>query len=342
MSSWLGRPNLIDQKSLNFKLPNLRLDQSVTEPNLLSPFAHMALQAKLGRRLATAMGAAQSVNDMSANEILAVEFECKKFFEELPPIFRVDNPDTSFDEQHPYFVFQRHQMHTIIYVTMLDFLKPFLTRDRHDRKTELDDEFRKRGIDIALCLLKVSRKLFDHEFPINAKFHMVVFSIFDTATILCSAIVHDRDRVIPRREEIITAINHSLEMLHQLELSTKLGAASYTFLHKLVQATPELSQDIPASKRQRQSSSASVNTLIPPPLMTTSSATSSISSSEPTLPPMSTFIAPMIPAPAIEDSSFDLEQFLAQNPFGSFSSFDMGGLEQVWDWGDLNLEGQPL
>jgi hypothetical protein len=343
MSSWLGRPYLIDQKNLNFKLPNLRLDQSVTEPNFLSPFAHMALQAKLGRRLAIAKGDAQSVNDMSAKEILAVQSECNMFIDELPPIFRIDNPDTSLDEQHPYFVFQRLQMHTIIYVTMLDYLKPFLTRDRHDRKTDLDDEFRKTGVDIALRLLQVSQKLFDHEYPINAKFHMVVFSIFDTATILCSAMVHDRDHVIPRRDEIIEAISHSLQMLHQLEQSTKLGAASYNFLSKLVQATPELSPEPPSRKRQRRegSSPASITNSDPPPLETRkSSALSSVSSSEPNVPPATPFVDPIAAAPMTDDVSFDLEQFLAQNPFGSTATLDMGGMEQVWDWGDLNLEGQ--
>ncbi|KAH8701496.1 hypothetical protein GQ44DRAFT_778617 [Phaeosphaeriaceae sp. PMI808] len=49
MSPWLGRPNLIDQKNFTFRFPNLRLDQSTTEPNLLSSFAHMSLTANLGR-----------------------------------------------------------------------------------------------------------------------------------------------------------------------------------------------------------------------------------------------------------------------------------------------------
>lgn len=218
MSAWLGRPNLIDQKNLTFKFPNLRLDQSTTQPNLLSPFAHMALQANLGRRVANVVGDAQSVSDLTAKQVLEIESECKKFVEELPPIFRVKNPDTSLDEEHPYFVFQRHQLHVVIYVTMLDVLKPYLTRDRRDKMTEKDDEFRRMGIDIALQLLRVSRNLFDHEFPINAKFHMVVFSIFDTSTILCSAIIHDRDHLLPHRKEVVDAIESSLEMLHQSTL----------------------------------------------------------------------------------------------------------------------------
>jgi hypothetical protein len=171
MSAWLGRPNLIDQKNLTIKFPNLRLDQSTAEPNLLSPFAHMALQANLGRRVATAMGNAQSKADLTAKQILAIQSECEKFITDLPAIFRIKDPDTSLDEAHPYFVFQRYQMHCVIYLTMLDFLKPCLTRERREKITDQDDEFREKGIIIALRLLKVARQLFDHEFPINAKFH---------------------------------------------------------------------------------------------------------------------------------------------------------------------------
>jgi hypothetical protein len=264
MSSWLGRPNLIDQKNLTFRFPNLRLDQSNSEPNLLSPFAHMALQADLGRRVA-ALSDGRSKNDLSAEQVFAIESECETFINNLPAIFRVADPDTALDERHPYFVFQRHQLHVVTFVTMLDYLKPYLTRDRQDKITNHDDEFRKMGVNIALRLLQVSRRLFDHEFPINAKFHMVVFSIFDTATILCSAIIHDRDNVLPQREEVMDVIDRSLEMLHQLSATTKLGASSYNFLSKLVQATPELSRHAPGSKRQRHTISAIPNIPSPTP-----------------------------------------------------------------------------
>lgn len=344
MGAWLGRPNLIDQKNLNFKLPNLRLDQSSSNPNLLSPFAHMALQASLGRRLNSIMVGAQSVDALSADEILTIEAELDKFIDELPPIFRLQNPDTSLDAEHPYFVFQRHQLHTVIYVTKLDFMKPFLTRARDDRKTDRDDEFRRMGIDLALDVLKVARRLFDHEFPINAKFHMVVFSIFDTSTVLCSAIIHDRECLLPRREEVIHAIGGSLEMLHLLSLTTKLGASSYAFLYKLVQIHPELSGGMGTNKRARKQSSNSTPTLEPPPLVHHTSSWESVVSSvdqttpsqtvPPTLPPTRTM-------PCFDNSSFDVDEFLAQNPLGSAAELDMGGMEQIWDWEDLNLDQFP-
>lgn len=222
---------------------------------------------------------------------------------------------------------------------MLDFLKPFLTRNRRDKLTERDDDFRKMGIDIALQLLQVSRKLFDHEFPINAKFHLVVFSIFDTATLLCSAIIHDRDHVLPHRQEVFSFIEASLDMLHQLSLITKLGASSYKFLYRLVQASPELFRSAQSGKRQKQKA-------LPVP---TSGLDSSVEVAP--VPNISTWgsavtgLEPGSPIAASDDLSFDLDQFLANNDLfddlGATGSLDLGGMEQIWNWETLQLDGIP-
>lgn len=195
------------------------------------------------------------------------------------------------------------------------------------------------GIDIALRLLKVARDLFDHDFPINARFHMIVFSIFDTATLLCSAIIHDQDHVLPHREEVMDVIASALDMLHELSHITKLGSSSYNFLHKLVQATPELSRNSPIGKRQKHETS-SVPTLSSSPL------TGSLPPAAAGMEPAETFRLTgmdMLPSMATtDDLSFDLDQFLAQNPFGDLenpSTIDMGGIEQMWDWADLHLDG---
>jgi hypothetical protein len=346
MSAWLGRPHLIDQKDLSFIFPNLRLDQSPDEPNLLSPFAHMALQAQLARRLASHLGGVQATRDLSAEQVSAVLSEIHRFIDELPPVFKVDVADTSLDARHPHYIFQRHQLHVVIYVTMLDFLKPYLAGDPRKPKNNQDTEFRKVGVDLALKLIRESRLLFDHEFPINAKFHMVVFCIFDTATILCSAIIHDVDHVLPHREQIMDAVEDALQMLHQLSLITKLGASSYRFLFRLVQATPVLARYSSVPKRQR---------LEPRSVSALDCATpASVVNSTPTLiAPLnemetndSTSALNQVPVPdttTTEDLSFDLDQFLAQDPFGAPDQLDIGGMEVIWDWEGLNLDGSiPL
>lgn len=299
----------------------------------------MVLQAQLGRCVGTALAQVVDVKRMAARETLLVQSRCSGFVNELPAIFRVEDPDTSFDVQYPYFVFQRYQLHCVIFVTMLDFLKPYLTRLSSDKLTDQDDMFRFMGVETALKLLKVARRLFDHEFPINAKFHMVVFSIFDTATLLCSAIIHDREHLLPCRGEVKDAIESSLEMLHQLSLTTKIGTTSYAFLQNLVQATPALRQRASIKKRQRNeeirtADVAPISTIIPVPAPMPVSG-SAISVSE------TTFIDQIPIITTTDDLTFDMDQFLANNPFGAYSTptnLDMGGMEQIWDWEDLHLD----
>lgn len=344
MSAWLGRPHLIDQKDLSFVFPNLRLDQCPTQPNLLSPFAHIALQAHLARRVVPLMGDIQVISQLSAEQVIAVQEECQTFIEDLPPVFKMDDPDLSLDIEHPYYVFQRFQLHAVIYMTMLDFLKPYLSRDPKNPKTPYDEELRKTGVELGLKLLEVARLVFDHEFPINAKFHMVVFCIFDTATILCSAIIHDTEHVLPHRDRVMDAVESALDMLHQLSLTTKIGASSYHFLFKLVQAAPVLSRYSPIRKRQRRETSIS------PPDPTTPAVAQAapayiVPQAEPSTKVATTAMDPVPIMPTTDDLSFDLDQFLAQNPFGGSSSaaLDMGGMEVIWDWEELNLDqfGHP-
>lgn len=351
MSTWLGRPHLINQKDLSFTLPSLRLDSSPDDSNQLSPFAHIALQAQVGRRITPLMGDVQTVGDLSPEQVFAALDEMHNFIDELPPVFRLENPDHSLDAKHPYYIFQRHQLHVVIHMVMLDLLKPYLTRDPKNPKTARDAELRDIGVEIALRMLKVSRLLFEHEFPINAKFHLVVFSIFDTATIVCSAMIHDVDNALPRRGDIMDAIEDALDMLQQLSLTTKLGASSYWFLFKLVQAAPCLSQYAPINKRQRTlkraksstESGSEARTPLPEQVLPTTTAPTIETGMKAPTATFETEPEPVPNVPTTDDLSFDVDQFLAQNPFGNSSSnLDIGGMEVVFDWDELNLDWSVL
>ncbi|KAF2471761.1 uncharacterized protein BDR25DRAFT_260304 [Lindgomyces ingoldianus] len=329
MSAWLGRPHLIDQKDTTFVFPNLRLEESKSQPNLLSPFAHIALQAHLARRVAKQMGNVLNIVDLSTKDVLAVLAECETFIDELPPVFRIDNPDTSLDEEHPYYVLQRRQLHVVIWMTMVDPLKPYLTRSPDQKASSYDIKFRDRGIDLSLKLLKAARLLFDHEFPINSRFHLVIFCVFDTATILCSAIIHDTSDRFPHREEVMGAVETSLEMLHQLSPTSRIGASSYKFLFNLVQATPLLLRSSRSQKRQKTNCSKTPETQLTPP---------SDPPAQTILKPVNTMMDGIPEISTTDDLSFDLDQFLLQNPFENSNQLDIGGMEQIWDWDTLNLD----
>jgi hypothetical protein len=293
--------------------------------HLLSPFAHIALQAKLARRIAYHKGDIQAVDKLTTDQIIAIEAECEGFIEELPPIFRFKHPYLSLDTNHPYYVTQRRQLHVVIYMTMFDFLKPYLTRSPRGPKFLHDTKFRNMGIELGLNVLEKSRLLFDHEFPINARFHLVIFSLFDSATVLSSAIIHDTDSMLPHREKVMDAIESALNMLHQLSL-TKIGAASYKFLLKLVQSAPVLSRWILNRKRPRTGSYCCDSTSLQSSFVTPDSALIFAST------------GPVPDMPANDGLAFDMEQFLAENPFGDELQLNIGGLEEIWDWDTLNLD----
>jgi hypothetical protein len=288
------------------------------------------------------LGDVKATKDVSATQVTAVLAEIDSFIVELPPVFKMIKPDLSLDVQYPHYVFQRLQLHIVIYVTKFDFLKPYLAGDPRTPKNCGDAQFRNVGVDLALELLREARLLFDHEFPINVKFHMVVFVIFDTATILCSAVIHDVDHCLHRREQVMENIDNALNMLHQLSFDTKVGAASYRFLSKLVQATPALARHSPMSKRQRLNSK-----YIPTPdnATPTHDVQAVAESIEPVVEPNvkeTTIVLNPVAVPEMnttDDLSFDLDQFMAQNPFGAADQLDIGGMEAIWNWDELNLDG---
>jgi hypothetical protein len=132
------------------------------------------------------------------------------------------------------------------------------------------------------------------------------------------------------------AIDHSLNMLHQLSsTSSKLGSSSYSFLHKLVQATSELS-DHGAAKRRRKNDIA----LEPSTVELFRESTPVPASANVSMDASTTIVDHRTMTTAPDQLSFDLDNFLANNPFGDMfnsATFDMGGMEQIWDWENLHL-----
>lgn len=334
MSAWLGRPHLIDQKDCHFKFPNLRLD--CDPESHVSPFTHVNVQGILARRVTQHMGDVLDLGELSEMQILNVEDECAKFIRELPQVFDIACPDLSYDKDHPYYAFQRYQLHTVIYMTRVHLYKPYLTNSRNG-KSVYDKQFRSTGVDLCLDLLKLARKLFDHEFPNNARFHLGVFCTFDTATLLCSTILHDCDKGLDKRHEVLDGINSALNMLYQISAITKIGASSYHFLAGLVQAITESTKQPSSSKRQKIESHAQYlaveKTLEDPcaPTLTTppGERAPTIDDAEPDQP------LSYQPAPSL---SWEVTPFLEFDPLDPSLQLDMGGLEHIWDWENLNLD----
>jgi hypothetical protein len=174
----------------------------------------------------------------SPEQVLAYQREVEGWISSFPPVYSITEPDTSWDKEHPYIVLQRRQLHATAYMIKLDPLKPYITKRVNGFTPEINQAFQTIGIDCCLKLMEASQRIFDVVFPISAKFHLVIFCIFDTAAILCSALIHDKARSLPQRHQVIKAIDTALTMLEQFSLITETGAISYKIISTLVAALP--------------------------------------------------------------------------------------------------------
>lgn len=299
----------------------------------------MALQAQLSRNISMKIGEVKG--PVSPEQVLAYQREVKGWVFSFPPVYSITEPDMSWDKEHPYIILQRRQLHATTYMIKLDPLKPYITKRVNEFTPEINQAFQTVGIDCCLKLMEVSQKIFDVIFPISAKFHLVIFCIFDTAVILCSALIHDKARSLPQRHQVIKAIDTALTMLEQFSLITETGAMSYKIISTLVAA-------LPISSQERQALS-----VVPPlkqsehpnePLSEPLVASDSFSDSGSSNTNATTFPSTEKTKPAAyTHTSTGGNWQVPEDPiFQSISlsdldGMDFGELSQVWDCESLNL-----
>ncbi|EXK81163.1 hypothetical protein FOQG_14408 [Fusarium oxysporum f. sp. raphani 54005] len=97
-------------------------------------------------------------------------------------------------------------------------------------KTEV--QIRTDGIDYALKLMAVLRGFFNHVWPRDAKFHFVIFSIFDTSALYSSILVHDYGSV-PKCQEMVDLFDMAMDMIKHLRTIAPNFQLYYKILHRL-------------------------------------------------------------------------------------------------------------
>ncbi|RBA09079.1 hypothetical protein FPRO05_07359 [Fusarium proliferatum] len=227
MSALLSRPLMIDRTCCKVGLPELTLEG--TTP---SPLLHLKLQSELIRKLFNRFGSTRNV--VESADIQEYQKMLEDWMEKFPPTFDLNNPDYSQDVLWPWIPLHRHYIHTMGYSMILD---PFRVRLATfiDTKTasEAEVQLRSDGIDYALKLMTTLRGFFNHVWPRDAKFHFVIFSIFDTAALYSSILVHDKDGSAPRRQEILDSFDMALDMIKHLKTVAPNFQLYYKILRRL-------------------------------------------------------------------------------------------------------------
>lgn len=236
MSGVLSRPVHTDQKDMRLGLPS-RLEGNV-DATVPTPIASVAYQAQIGVIISPLFR--QLARDNSINLTLKIEKEVENWMDTFPPVLRYHRPNTEWDEKYPYVPFIRCQLNVVAYSFLLGPLKAYLigAADPAIKGTRRDLELRAKGVDACLDLLEAAERFYKLIYPASVKYFFILFFIFDGATVLCSALAHDLDRSLPKRDRVVLALRQSLDLLQGVSHLSKTAVISAAVLRKLLPVLP--------------------------------------------------------------------------------------------------------
>jgi hypothetical protein len=334
MGMVLSRPFLIAQEKCT--LPSVNLEFDPAYPDVPSPFTHVRLQYELLESIFKVLPLTSK--SVSCDAALAAKTKVDSWALNLPAVYQLRNPDTRFNSTHKFLDRHRLQLLCVGYAMAISFLKPFLILadpalslfETHKRV-----ELRLAAVDTCLKLMEIARDLFNMFIPSSPKYCIVILVPFDTAALLCSAVIHDTDGSLPRRAEVLQAIGNAVEMIRAMKSITKTGTIVWNVLSTLVPKMLLKSEEamvvdpdgIIFSKKGRSmkrvalSSETSPGPALVQSSQVTSSSKTTISSSDNT--------------PEF-DWLFDPAQVL-DGTSSNLSDIDLNILDPLWGWDDANL-----
>ncbi|ETN36939.1 uncharacterized protein HMPREF1541_07926 [Cyphellophora europaea CBS 101466] len=315
-------------------MPTRELEYSTQFPGLPSPFSHVALVARLSRNICTKIDLVDEFP--TVEQVLAVQAEVDEWVASFPLAYHFTEPDRRWDLDHPYVVSQRLQLHTTALMSKLGPLKPFITRKSTGPTPEINQNFRNLGIDCCLKLIEASRMLFDSVFPICPRFHLLVCCIFDSAALLCSALLHDSPTSLAQRGDIFEALKVSFSMLEKLKPLTKIGSVCYTVIASLI-ATIRLS----AAGHEPLTTTSLAKELAQQQQLTShnlSDVNNDTIDGDPLAhEPHSTDLLTYQSLTESEKWQFWQDPNSQPPSLSDVIQMDLGELDQIWDWDERNL-----
>lgn len=249
-ASGLCRPTIIDHRDVDLAQPTLKL-----EGYHPSPLLHMKLQAEAVAILAARFGAPRNVQTpREINEYLRI---LETWMRTFPTVYSTEKPDLSKDVSHPWAVSHRFYIHTMAYLMVLNPIRTFMAKSYSKTSDPAELHIRDVGVNYSLRNLETTSQWTEHVHHRDGRFHFIIFSLFDTASVLCAAVLKDEDRTLPRRDEIVLGIERAVVLLRRLNAISKTAKTSYEILSRIAKRLPKANK-YGNRKRAKLSSSLSL------------------------------------------------------------------------------------
>ncbi|CAI6101326.1 unnamed protein product [Clonostachys chloroleuca] len=241
-ASGLARPTLIDHGTSSVAQPTLALEEFYP-----SPLLHMKLQSEAIALLASRFQAPKNV--VTPKDIQDYKGILETWIRNFPAVYSTTTPDESKDYGSPWITHHRFYLHTMAYLMILNPIRRYLAQTFSPETPQEEHVIRQFGVDYSLLNLETTTEWAKFASHRDGRFHFIIFSLFDTVAVLSAAILNDKDSSIPRRTEIIDAIDEALITLKKIYNISKTAKQSYDILSQLVRRIPR--RRSAQSKRKR-------------------------------------------------------------------------------------------
>lgn len=214
-----------------------------------SPIYQMKLQFEAIQMVSLRFG--DLSRPMGASVVREFEKTIDKWTASFPPILRINDPDISMDKDNMWITLHRQYLHVMTYTMMLLPLRRNLCRAFGHDERQVDQDIRASAIECCLKLRDAHLLLFHTTYPFGAKYHLAQFSLTDLGLVLCSAMIQDRYRNIPKRNEVIGVISDVLAMLrvHPHNTVTDKPSMAYRIIFKLIKRLPISKDELKTIRR---------------------------------------------------------------------------------------------
>ncbi|KAI7228690.1 hypothetical protein KC330_g7803 [Hortaea werneckii] len=340
MAGWLSRP-MLTEGQMDTPSPNPLVDECGSgEP---SPVLNLGEQFKLLRLLSTRFGPLTVITD--DDRALEVVDAINKWVRQLPKELHLSDGSYNKDEDSYWLVCQRLSLHCFAYMARLTPLKRILTANSNDathRQVKRMDLLR---LAIQLCIecmdMGIALQCAMH--PLRANFHFVVFVLFDIATVICSALMHDPDHELLERPRLLQKVQEALSALDTLMQHARSAKRGAEVLRWLMKEIGSINRD---ESVHGYVDSRMQYGVCPPTQATCVTTEPSIGTAHPPAEPP---LGPRVPSDtaAIDqvwrnNTAFPVEDTPNVSPAQDLGiegilDLDLGSLESIWDWEGLGL-----
>ncbi|RDA89538.1 hypothetical protein CP533_0350 [Ophiocordyceps camponoti-saundersi (nom. inval.)] len=254
ISSGLSRPKIIDRDDCDAELPSLTLERFSSRTP--SPLLHMKMQSELTRQLASRFSAPKNIIDPA--QVLEYQALIEAWMRRFPAVYDFEHPDLSCDAQYPWVFPHRYYVYTMACLLILNPIRHYMVRSYTPSSPAVELSIHATGVAYSLKLLRTLRSWVDAIVHRDGRLHFIVFSIFDTAAILCTAIIKDGHDMLANRDEIARAIADALAMLRHLNTISRTSRTSYELLERLVRRLPPSSRPKQPQPQRKKAKMAGV------------------------------------------------------------------------------------